>query len=83
QIYDAASNILVQTLSQISGVGQVSVSGSSSPAVRIELNPRALAQYGIGLADVRTAITNSNSNRPKGVVERSDRRWQIYSNDQM
>ncbi len=83
QIYDAASNILVPTLSQISGVGQVSVSGASSPAVRVELNPRALAHYGIGLSEVRTAITSSNSNRPKGLVESSDRRWQIYANDQM
>ncbi|MFL9880545.1 efflux RND transporter permease subunit [Herbaspirillum rhizosphaerae] len=82
QMYDAADSILAQKLSQVRGVGQVSVGGSSQPAVRIELNPSALNKYGIGSADVRTAVAATNANRPKGIVEDGDRNWQIYANDQ-
>jgi multidrug efflux pump len=82
QLYDAADTILGQKLSQVKGVGQVSVGGSALPAVRAELNPNALAAYGIGLADVRTALTNANANRPKGLVEAGDQQWWIYANDQ-
>lgn len=82
QMYDAADTILAQKLSQVSGVGQVSVGGSSQPAVRVELNPTALNKYGIGSADVRTAIAATNANRPKGVLEDGDKNWQIYANDQ-
>src|SRR2546425_840783 len=57
QIYDQASNIIQQKLSQISGVGDVSLNGASLPAIRIELNPRALFKYGIGLEDVRAAVS--------------------------
>ncbi len=59
-----------------------SVGGSSLPAVRVELNPTALNQYGIGLEDVRAALAAANANRPKGAVEDGDRHWQIYANDQ-
>jgi multidrug efflux pump len=82
QMYDAADTILAQKLSQVAGVGQVSVGGSSQPAVRVELNPTALNKYGIGSADVRTAIAATNANRPKGVLEDGDKNWQIYANDQ-
>ncbi|AMP16139.1 efflux RND transporter permease subunit [Collimonas pratensis] len=82
QMYDAADTILAQKLSQVKGVGQVSVGGSSQPAVRVELNPTALNKYGIGSADVRTAIAATNANRPKGVLEDGDKNWQIYANDQ-
>src|SRR6185437_8525714 len=82
QMYDAASTILAQKLSQIDGVGQVTVGGSSLPAVRVEVNPRALDKYGIGFEDVRMAITSTNANRPKGAVEDGDRHWQIGANDQ-
>ncbi len=82
QMYDAASTILAQKLSQVEGVGQVTVGGSSLPAVRVELNPTALNKYGIGTEDVRNAITTANANRPKGMVEEDDRHWQIYANDQ-
>jgi multidrug efflux pump len=82
QMYDAASTILAQKLSQIAGVGQVSVGGSSLPAVRVELNPQALNKYGVGLEDVRAALAAANANRPKGSVEDDDRHWQIYANDQ-
>ncbi|MBS0337760.1 MAG: multidrug efflux RND transporter permease subunit [Proteobacteria bacterium] len=82
QMYDAASTILAQKLSQLKGIGQVTVGGSSLPAVRVELNPATLYKYGIGLEDVRTAITATNANRPKGVVEDGQRYWQILANDQ-
>jgi len=64
QIYDNADAIILQRLSQIKGVGGVNVSGSALPAVRVELNPLALSQYGIGLQDIRAAISNANANAP-------------------
>jgi multidrug efflux pump len=82
QMYDAASSILAQKLSQLQGIGQVSVGGSSLPAVRVELTPAALHKYGIGTEDVRTALAAANANRPKGMVEDGARHWQIYANDQ-
>jgi len=81
QIYDSASTVLQQKLSQVEGVGNVELSGSSLPAVRIELNPRALFKYGIGLEDVRAAISAANANSPKGAIEQGGRRYQIYVND--
>jgi multidrug efflux pump len=82
QLYDAASTILAQKLSQIKGVGQVNVGGSSLPAVRVELNPALLNRYGISPEQVRLSIAASNANRPKGAVEAGDKHWQIYANDQ-
>ena len=82
EMYDFAQTILAQKLSQIGGVGQVDIGGSSLPAVRVELNPNALSRNAIGLDEVRAAITASNANRPKGLVEDGDRAWQIYANDQ-
>ncbi|HWI15184.1 MAG TPA: efflux RND transporter permease subunit, partial [Burkholderiales bacterium] len=82
QMYDAASTILAQKLAQVKGIGQVSVGGSSLPAVRVELNPASLYKYGIGLEDVRIAIAATNANRPKGAVEEGERYWQISANDQ-
>ena len=82
QLYDAASTILAQKIAQIQGMGQVTVGGSSLPAVRVELNPDALAKYGIGFEDVRTAIVATNVNRPKGALEDTTRQWMIYANDQ-
>jgi multidrug efflux pump len=82
QMYDAASTVLEQKLSQIKGIGQVLVGGSSLPAVRAELNPRALFKYGIGLEDVRAALSSANANAPKGEVDANGKRYQIYTNDQ-
>ncbi|MFZ1767239.1 MAG: efflux RND transporter permease subunit, partial [Candidatus Nitrotoga sp.] len=82
QMYDAASTILAQKISQLKGIGLVTVGGSSLPAVRVSLNPNALNKYGIGAEDVRAAIVATNANRPKGSVEDGDRRWQILANDQ-
>ncbi|WP_338474701.1 efflux RND transporter permease subunit [Pseudomonas sp. MS646] len=83
QLYDLASTILSQSLSQVSGVGEVQIGGSSLPAVRIELEPKSLDQYGVALDDVRTAIANSNVRRPKGSVEDERRMWQVQANDQL
>ncbi|BCL74483.1 multidrug resistance protein MdtC [Jeongeupia sp. HS-3] len=82
QMYDFASTVVAQKLLQISGVGDVNVGGSSLPAVRVELNPDALAHQGVSLDAVRTAIDQANVNRPKGSVEDGERRWQIEANDQ-
>ena len=81
QIYDQASNILQQRLSQVSGVGDVELNGASLPAIRIELNPRALFKYGIGLEDVRAAVSAANANSPKGTIEQGPQRLQVYAND--
>ncbi len=81
QIYDEASNIIQQKLSQISGVGNVALNGSSLPAIRIELNPRALFQYGIGLEDVRAAIGTANANSPKGDIQQQGQSFEVFAND--
>ena len=82
QLYDAASTVLAQRLAQVDGVGQVSIGGSSLPAVRVELDPDRLAGNGINLDDVRTAIVGANANRPKGVLEDDAHAWQVGANDQ-
>ncbi len=82
QMYDAASTILQQKLSQVEGVGQVIVGGGSLPAVRVELNPLSLSKYGIGLSDVQTALANTNVNRPKGQLANGEKTWEIKTNDQ-
>src|SRR6201981_1795251 len=82
ELYDAASTVLAQKLSQVEGVGEVSVSGGSLPAVRVELVPPALYKYGIGLEDVRAALSSANAHSPKGGIDVENERYQIYSNDQ-
>jgi multidrug efflux pump len=82
QLYDAASNVLQQRLSQLDGIGQVSIGGATLPAVRVELNPTAMFKYGIGLEDVRAALASANANSPKGAIEDGDHRFQLYTNDQ-
>jgi multidrug efflux pump len=82
QMYDAASNVFQQQLSQISGIGQVIIGGSALPAVRVELNAQAMFKYGIGLEDVRAALASANANSPKGTIDDGDRRYQVYTNDQ-
>ena len=82
QMYDSASTVLEQKLSQVKGIGQVTVNGSSLPAVRVELNPYALFKYGIGLENVRAALSAANANAPKGQVEQNGNNYQIYTNDQ-
>jgi multidrug efflux pump len=82
ELYDAASTVLAQKLSQVDGIGEVGVSGSSLPAVRVDLIPQALYKYGIGLEDVRAALSSANAHSPKGGIDVGDQRYQIYSNDQ-
>jgi len=83
QLYDIASTTVQQKLSQIQGVGEVVIGGSTLPAVRIDLDPDALSQYGISLDTVRLAVAAANSTRPKGVLENDTHSWQIKSNDQL
>ena len=79
QVYDVASNILQQRLSQIDGVGEVEIGGSSQPAVRVELQPYAMSSYGLSGEDIRAAVQAAAANRPRGAVEESGRRLQIYT----
>jgi multidrug efflux pump len=81
QIYDAADAFISQRLSQINGVGGVNVSGAALPAVRVEINPLSVSKYGIGLQDIRAAISNANANAPKGAIETDRLHYQIYTND--
>ena len=83
KMYDVASSILQQKLSQVDGVGQVYVGGGSLPAVRVDLNPTALNKYGIGLGDVRRMLSSTNVNRPKGQLADGTRTWEIRTNDQL
>ncbi len=83
QMYDAASTIMAQKLSQITGVGQVTVGGSALPGVRIELNPSQLNKYGIGFEQVRTFLAGSNSNTPKGDFQDGKRRFELGASDQI
>jgi multidrug efflux pump len=82
QLFDQGTTVLQQRLSQLEGVGEVTVGGSSLPGVRVELNPDALARYGIGLEGVRAALASANANSPKGAIEQGGRHYEIYTNDQ-
>lgn len=83
KLYDIASTQLAQKIAQVDGVGDVSVGGSSLPAVRIELNPEALFNQGVSLDNVRTSIANANVRRPQGSIEANDKRWQVQANDEI
>ncbi len=82
-MYDAASSILQQKLSQVSGVGQVFVGGSSLPAVRVELNPTVVNKYGISLEQIRTVLAAANANRPKGSLVDGSKESQLRTTDQL
>jgi multidrug efflux pump len=82
-LYDAASTVLAQRISQIRGVGQVIVGGSSSPAVRVDVNPTELNHYGLNLESVRSAISSQTSNLAKGSFSDANKRWLINANDQL
>jgi multidrug efflux pump len=83
KLYDLASSVLQQKVSQVEGVGQVIVGGSSLPAVRVELNPQAVSKYGVGLEQARTALGAANANRPKGQLSDDDATWEIHASDQL
>lgn len=82
-LYDFAATILAQKISQVNGVGEVTVGGSSLPAIRVQLNPHALAHHGIALDEVRRAISETNSLQPRGMIESGERQWQIQVSDQL
>ena len=82
ELYDVASTVLTQRLSQVDGVGQVSIGGGALPAVRIELDPHRLSAVGISTEQVRQAVVAFNANRPKGILENNELAWQIEANDQ-
>ena len=83
QMYDAASTILAQRISQVNGIGEVTIGGGALPAVRVDLDPNRLAASGIGLDTLRTAIGNASSRRPLGVVESEHQQWQLGASDQL
>ena len=82
QLYDSASTVIQQQLSQISGVGQITLGGAALPAVRIELEPDKLTSYGIGMEDVRAAVSAANADSAKGDIDQGDQRFEVTSNDQ-
>jgi multidrug efflux pump len=82
-LYDFAATILAQKISQVQGVGEVTVGGSSLPAIRVQLNPHALAHHGIALDEVRRAIGDTNSLQPRGMLESGNRQWQVQVSDQL
>jgi multidrug efflux pump len=82
QMYDAASTVLAQSLSQVEGIGNVVIGGGALPAVRVQVDPHRLAASGISLEDVRLAIVTSHGNRPKGDLNDGRQHWQISANDQ-
>ncbi|MBZ5728256.1 MAG: multidrug efflux RND transporter permease subunit [Acidobacteriia bacterium] len=83
RIYDAADSILAQKLAQVEGVGQVIVGGGAKPAVRVELNPRALESYKIGLDQVRATLASANANHPKGSLAAGEKTWELDATDQL
>ena len=83
KMYDAASTIMAQRLSQVQGVGQVSVGGSSLPGVRVDVNPTQLNSYGLGLQDVASLLSRQNANAPKGQIASDSTMMDVTSNDQL
>jgi multidrug efflux pump len=83
KIYDVASSVLQQKISQVEGVGEITVGGGALPAVRVEVNPTLLNGYGLSLEDVRTALGNANANRPKGEIGGVERVWSLSTSDQL
>ena len=83
QLYDSADSVIQQQLSQIDGVGEITLGGGALPSVRVELQPDKLNSYGIGLEDVRAAISAANANSAKGHIDVAGRRYDVVSNDQI
>jgi len=82
-LYDLSDSILAQKISQVKGVGQVNTYGATRPAVRVDVNPNAMAHYGISLEQVRAALRSANANTPKGYLENSITRWTLADTDQL
>jgi multidrug efflux pump len=82
-LYDTASSIIQQKVTQIKGVGQVSILGGSPPAVRIELNPQQVSHYGLGMQDIASVASNQNANRSKGQISEENTIFDVTANDQI
>src|SRR5712671_2813872 len=82
-LYDYCDSVLAQKIAQVTGVGQVNIQGGAKPAVRVDVNPKALAHYGIGIEAVRTALQAANANTPKGSLEDQGNRWVLFASDQL
>jgi multidrug efflux pump len=82
-MYDIADSVLAQKISQIEGVGQVHVWGSSRPAVRVQVNPTVINAMNISLGDIATTLANANAHQAKGSLSDSDFRWQVGATDQL
>ncbi len=82
QLYDSANTVIQQQLSQIGGVGQITLGGAALPSVRIELEPDKLNSYGIGMEDVRAAVSAANADSAKGHIDQGEQRFEVTSNDQ-
>src|ERR1700724_1741707 len=83
RLYDLCDSFLAQKIAQVDGVGLVRISGGAKPAVRVDLNPKALTHYGIGLEEVRAALRSANANLPKGSLEDQSNRWIVSDTDQL
>ncbi len=83
EIYDEADSVIAQKMRQISGIGEVYIGGGAKPAVRVQVNPGQLNNYGISLENVRTALQDANANRPKGELANLRRSWGITDSDQL
>jgi multidrug efflux pump len=83
QLYDSADSVIQQQLSQVDGVGQITLGGSALPSVRVELQPDQLNSYGIGMEDVRAAISAANADSVKGHIDQNGIRYEVESNDQI
>src|SRR5580700_1779553 len=83
RLYDLCDSFLAQKIAQVDGVGLVRISGGAKPAVRVDLNPNALAHYGIGLQEVNAALASANANTPKGNLENDSSRWLVNDTDQL
>ena len=83
QLYDAASTVLAQKISQIAGVGEVTVGGGALPAVRVDISPDALHRTGLSMEDVRAALAGANAFLPKGHLENEDTSWTVVASDQL
>jgi multidrug efflux pump len=83
EIYDAADSVIAQKLRQVSGIGEIFVGGGARPAVRVQVNPGQINNYGISLENVRSVLSAANSNRPKGQLSDSERAWGVADSDQL
>jgi multidrug efflux pump len=83
EIYDAADSVIAQKLRQVSGIGEIFVGGGARPAVRVQVNPGQINNYGISLETVRSVLSSANSNRPKGQLSNAGRAWGVADSDQL